>query len=131
MCGIFALIQNIQNNEDIYDNDFVEKQFVLGKQRGPELSTLVRPSKEMYLGFHRLAINGLDSGSNQPFFIDSCYLICNGEIFNYKELYKQLDITPTTNSDCEVIIHLYRRYGIEYTANVIDGEFSFFLPAGF
>ena len=47
------------------------------------------PSIHCSLGFHRLAINGVDDElSNQPFFIDGIYLICNGEIYNHKEINK-------------------------------------------
>ena len=65
--------------------------------------------------FHRLAINGLDSGSMQPIQENDVTLICNGEIFNYKELYRALEIKPNTKSDCEIILHLYIRFGIERT----------------
>jgi len=83
--------------------------------------------EKLMFGFHRLAINGLNEISNQPLKIGNIVLICNGEIYNYKELYQMLEIEPTTSSDCEVIIHLYKRYGIEYTLQVLDGVFSFAL----
>jgi asparagine synthase (glutamine-hydrolysing) len=54
-------------------------------------------------------------------------LICNGEIYNYKELYAVLGIEPKTQSDCEVILHLYRRFGIEQTLQLLDGVFAFIL----
>ena len=51
-------------------------------------------------------------------------LICNGEIYNYKELYEEMGITPTTGSDCEVIIRMYKKYGFEYTVEMLDGVFA-------
>ena len=81
----------------------------------------------LILGFHRLAINGLSSLSNQPFEMDSCVLVCNGEIYNYKRLARENNITLLTESDCEIIIHMYRLYGIEYTLNMLDGVFAFIL----
>jgi asparagine synthetase B (glutamine-hydrolysing) len=60
-------------------------------------------------------------------------LICNGEIYNYKELYalmKSADgspVIPKTQSDCEVILWLYERYGIEQTLQMLDGVFAFAL----
>jgi asparagine synthase (glutamine-hydrolysing) len=81
----------------------------------------------MVLGFHRLAINGLDSISNQPIVYKDVVLICNGEIYNFKQLYNYMKVTPVTNSDCEVIIHLYLKYGIEQTITMLDGVFSFVL----
>jgi asparagine synthase (glutamine-hydrolysing) len=126
MCGIFALL----NNSDIFTDDFVNEQFKKGQNRGPEFSILRQVSMKAVFGFHRLAINGLNSESNQPIVIDNVSLVCNGEIYNYKELYELMKI-PTnqivTESDCEVIIHLYIRYGIEQTLKMLDGVFAFVL----
>lgn len=121
MCGIFALL----NSEDINDTD-IEKEFIKGKTRGPEFSKLEKYSKVTF-GFHRLAINGLNSNSNQPIIHNNIVLICNGEIYNYKQLYKNMSVEPNTQSDCEVIIHLYLKYGIEQTLLMLDGVFSFIL----
>jgi asparagine synthase (glutamine-hydrolysing) len=80
------------------------------------------------LGFHRLAINGLNQLSNQPFYINNIFLVCNGEIYNYKELYALLDEgIANTDSDCEIIIHLYLKYGMDQTIRMLDGEFAFIL----
>jgi asparagine synthase (glutamine-hydrolysing) len=38
-----------------------------------------------------------------------------------------MDVKPISSSDCEVIIHLYIKYGIEQTLQMLDGEFSFAL----
>jgi asparagine synthase (glutamine-hydrolysing) len=123
MCGIFALTQGEQ-----YSDEFIEQEFQKGKRRGPEHSQWKRFKNGVILGFHRLAINGLNEQSNQPICIRGISLICNGEIYNYKKLYKLMGITnPTTDSDCEVIIYLYERYGIEQTLNMLDGVFAFVL----
>jgi asparagine synthase (glutamine-hydrolysing) len=98
-----------------------------GVGRGPEYSEYLNIYKNIDLGFHRLAINGLDTISNQPIRIGDVVLICNGEIYNFNELYEKHDITPVTNSDCEVILHLYKLYGIEYTLSLLDGYYSFVL----
>ena len=123
MCGIFALL-NHDKNEDL---DTINYEFLKGQKRGPEFSKLDNSYLKMILGFHRLAINGLNNESNQPLVIDDIVLICNGEIFNYKQLYKNIKVIPKTNSDCEIIIHLYIKYGIEQTLIMLDGEYSFIL----
>lgn len=79
------------------------------------------------LGFHRLAINGLNPESHQPIVIGDISLICNGEIYNYKELHEDMGITPKTGSDCEIIIHMYLKYGINHTLQCLDGVFAFVL----
>jgi asparagine synthase (glutamine-hydrolysing) len=125
MCGIFAYLSS---NEKIKEN--------YGKisHRGPDSSkhiTIPFNNTQLFLGFHRLAINGLDEISNQPMkdVENTVVLICNGEIFNYKELIQehQFENEYTSNSDCEIIIHLYKKYGIEITCQLLDGEFSFIL----
>ena len=124
MCGIFSLL----NNDDTFSSDFILKQFNKGHKRGPEFSSLQKEICDFILGFHRLAINGCDDISHQPIILNNdYYLICNGEIYNYKELYEKMGITPTTNSDCEVILHLYIHYGIEQTLRMLDGVFAFIL----
>ena len=122
MCGIFSIL----NNYDIIDNDFIEEQFNKGQHRGPDNSTINLHNND-FIGFHRLQINGLNSESNQPFCIDNIILICNGEIYNYKKLFQNIKYNPVTNSDCEIIIYLYKLYGIEYTLNLLDGVFAFIL----
>ena len=121
MCGIFCILNGERNNEQFY-----KEQFIKGVNRGPEDSKFIS-FHNVFLGFHRLAINGIDKISNQPFNIKNIILICNGEIYNYKYLYDLMNIVPETNSDCEVIIHLYLKYGIEQTLQMLDGVYSFVL----
>lgn len=122
MCGIFAILNHQQTSYDI-----IKEEFDKGQRRGPEFSKLDSKYMKMSLGFHRLAINGLNEESNQPLVINDVVLICNGEIYNYRELYKYMGIEPTTGSDCEVIIHLYLKYGIEQTLTMLDGVYAFVL----
>ena len=122
MCGIFSIL----NNDYTISTDLVNSSFTKGKNRGPEFSTLNNYLKLVF-GFHRLAINGLNDESNQPIIVNNVILICNGEIYNYKYLYKYINEEPNTDSDCEIIIHLYIKYGIEQTLTMLDGEFSFIL----
>ena len=120
MCGIFGIIN--------YDGKYntLQNNFIKGAKRGPEFSSL-KKYNNIYLGFHRLAIVGLNEISNQPIEIDNIVIVCNGEIYNYKELAKEHFIQLTTDSDCEIILHMYRLYGIEYTLLILDGVFSFIL----
>ena len=121
MCGIFSTINNNKNNS------IIKKEFYKTQDRGPEFSILKYYYKNVFIGFHRLAINGLNEKSNQPFEIDNLVLVCNGEIYNYQELAISNNIKLTTDSDCEIILHLYKRVGIEYTLHLLDGVFAFFI----
>jgi asparagine synthase (glutamine-hydrolysing) len=125
MCGIFALLNYLTNDPELLK--IINERFMKGSSRGPEFSKLDTSYNNLTLGFHRLAINGLNDASNQPLVINNIVLICNGEIYNYKHLYDVMGVTPTTGSDCEVIIHTYLKYGIEHTLNILDGVFAFVL----
>ncbi|MBB6131862.1 asparagine synthase (glutamine-hydrolyzing) [Mucilaginibacter lappiensis] len=95
--------------------------------RGPdELSTYIDGS--LAFGFRRLSIIDLSHG-HQPFYNHdkSIILICNGEIYNYKELRRELELKGygfQTNCDVEVIIHLYTEYGCDFL-NKLNGQFAF------
>jgi asparagine synthase (glutamine-hydrolysing) len=122
MCGIFAIV-----NPRV-DIATANQMFLSGASRGPDNSTLLYESTNFWVGFHRLAINGLNDVSNQPLRLGDLVLVCNGEIYNSQELYVRMGIQPNTQSDCEVILHLYQRYGIEETVRLIDAsEFAFVL----
>ena len=161
MCGIFALLNGSFSNRSPYWTNHgqlitehekyptdqftyakIHKMFMKGRMRGPESSKLLNAGMRIVLGFHRLAINGLNAESDQPIHFTTSlpsvaspanfedgdiHLICNGEIYNYRELYALMDAKPRTQSDCEVIIHLYKRYGIQQTLSMLDGVFAFVL----
>jgi asparagine synthase (glutamine-hydrolysing) len=121
MCGIVAVLH------PTIPSTKIQECFEEGKHRGPDDTAHVDLG-DVWLGFHRLAINGLDAQSNQPFHSEDVYLICNGEIYNYRELFATLDKIPFSNSDCEIILHLYMEFGIEYTVHAIQAsEFAFVL----
>ncbi|WP_424217347.1 asparagine synthase (glutamine-hydrolyzing) (plasmid) [Streptomyces sp. BI20] len=88
------------------------------------------------LGFRRLALNDLEQG-NQPHFSEDRTLVsvCNGEIYNHRRLRESLAGAGhrfRTACDTEVLVHLYREYGLDLTDH-LDGQFAFALydaPAG-
>lgn len=128
MCGIWLLLSTEDINlglEDIHNNF----KNILG--RGPDFSILkkIESNGDLFLGFHRLSINGLSPLGNQPFIMETLYkkyfLVCNGEIYNYLELAHTHDIKLITNSDCEIILPLYKKYGIDRVVDLLNGVFSF------
>jgi asparagine synthase (glutamine-hydrolysing) len=129
MCGIFGIL-NKNSSTISYNPEYINRSFKKGYKRGPEQSNYQVVNDFTEFGFHRLAINGLNDNSTQPICIEGCILICNGEIYNYKELYASLlskNVMPYTDSDCEIIIHMYKHYGIHETLLKINGEFAFAL----
>ena len=121
MCGIFLLLENGEISKQR-----VREAFNKLEKRGPDNSTLIMENK-LWIGFTRLSINDMSESANQPFSTDNISLVCNGEIYNHKILKEKFNISTKSNSDCEVILHLYEKVGIEQTLNLLDGVFAFIL----
>ncbi|KAJ8749765.1 hypothetical protein K2173_012316 [Erythroxylum novogranatense] len=101
--------------------------FFLLKHRGPDWSGLYQ-NGDCYLAHQRLAIIDPASG-DQPLFNENKKIVVtvNGEIYNHEELRKRLPHHKFgTDSDCDVIAHLYEEYG-ENFVDMLDGMFSFVL----
>lgn len=82
--------------------------------------------------FSRLCIQGvpdIKEVSNidgmQPFTRSNVHLMANGEIFGHKKLAHDHKIICDTKSDCEIILGLYLKYGIETTVYEIEGQYAF------
>ena len=124
MCGIFAYI-----SKNYKEYNIIISEANKCNHRGPDNTKIEMNTYKNYsltFVFHRLAINGLNPSGNQPMTINNITIICNGEIYNYRELANQYGIDLISDSDCEVIIHLYERLGIQ-CIKLLDGVFSFVL----
>lgn len=117
MCGIYFYYHRGLGISDLNHN--------LLNRRGLD-ATQDLEDWDFYALFYRLAIVGVRDGM-QPFDMDDIVLLCNGEIYNHIELEKTADLKEKTQSDCECILHLYAKFGIEHTVHVLDGEFAFIL----
>lgn len=97
--------------------------------RGPDAEGYFR-SGPIGLAFRRLSIIDLESG-DQPLYNEdgSLVLICNGEIYNYRTLRAELQQRGhvfRTQSDVEVLLHLYEEYGVGLLQR-LNGQFAFAL----
>ena len=107
------------------DADTFKKGFKETVSRGPDDSRIIDTGKGL-LGFHRLAIMGLTAEGMQPFEMDGSYLVCNGEIYGFKELKDGLlrkGYRFKSDSDCEILLPLYREYGTDMF-RMLDAEFA-------
>ena len=111
MCGIFSYY--VSNLKHIYELDLYSHQiynnFDKLKNRGPDNTDYLKIDN-ITLGFHRLSINDVTSAGNQPMKYNDYYLICNGEIFNHLQIKYKYGFKTKSNSDCEIILHLYDLY---------------------
>lgn len=99
--------------------------------RGPDAKGYFIDSSrdiEVGLAHTRLSIIDLSPDANQPISNEdeSIYLVCNGEIYNYRELRKKLEKKHQfkSRSDSEVILHLYEEKGKDLLKD-LRGMFSF------
>ena len=92
--------------------------------RGPDDSRIV-DTGDGFLGFHRLAIMGLTPSGMQPFKLGKSYVVCNGEIYGFEKLKQELSkkYIFESDSDCEILLPLYKEYGTEMFA-MLDAEFA-------
>ena len=122
MCGIFALLNGDIDNTKLKIYNHASKN----KKRGPEVEKFLCYEDNVFMMFHRLAINGLDDSGNQPLLHKKLVVIGNGEIYNYKNLIEEYNLTPKSESDIEVLLHLYEIMGTKFI-HEINGEYSFIL----
>ena len=125
MCGIFTYLfsdaQKRANSESILTNA------ILSQHRGPDNTTIQMNDINHTFVFHRLRINDQSNMGNQPMNHGDLTLICNGEIYNHIELQDKYDLKCESKSDCEVIIHMCAKFGMERTVRELDGVFAFVL----
>jgi asparagine synthase (glutamine-hydrolysing) len=115
MCGIWSLI-NLKKNKcglDYSDKYNIFKQFedfCNLKHRGPD-NTYFETYNNVTIGFHRLAIMDDTFSANQPFILEDNYrtviFICNGEIYNFKEVIERYHLPSYIKNDCMVIPEAY------------------------
>lgn len=125
MCGIagtFDLKQQRSASPDVLIR--MSDQLI---HRGPDDAGYCIKN-EAGLAFRRLSIIDLQHG-NQPFFdaSKSIVSICNGEIYNYRQLRRELQLKGyqfKTECDVEVLIPLYQEYGIDFI-HKLNGQFAF------
>ena len=105
--------------------DVFRKGFERTISRGPDDSRIVDTGRG-FLGFHRLAIMGLTPSGMQPFELEGSYVVCNGELYGFekqKQALIQKGYTFQSESDCEILLPLYREYGTDMFA-MLDAEFA-------
>ena len=107
--------------------------------RGPDDTKIIDTGNGL-LGFHRLAIMGLTPSGMQPFELDGSYVVCNGEIYGFekqREALKKKGYTFSSDSDCEILLPMYREYGTamfgmldaEYALIIYDGDKGEYIAA--
>lgn len=126
MCGIFGII-NLDGQP--VDGSLLTAMGNVTRHRGPDDSG-IHVDGPCAIGMRRLSIIDL-SGGHQPLTNEdeSLWLVCNGEIYNYRELRRELEPHGhrfRTASDCETLLHAYEQWSDEFILR-LNGMFGFAL----
>ncbi|MBQ6456598.1 MAG: hypothetical protein IJJ31_05705 [Mogibacterium sp.] len=121
-----------------------EEAFARTKYRGPDDTRLVDTAEQRVLpaeardrgisgscrrgimGFHRLSIMGLTPEGMQPFLKNGCSVVCNGELYGFEKMKRELEsegYTFMSGSDCELLLPLWFEHGTDMF-NMLDAEFA-------
>lgn len=119
MCSIMGLSKRHISMEEF------EEHFAATISRGPDMCRVIEVG-DCVLGFQRLAIMGLTESGMQPFERNGNYVICNGELYGFRREKEELEregYTFVSDSDCEILLPMYEKYGLDLFAR-LDAEFA-------
>ena len=126
MCGIVSILNIKQNTPELRKKALRMSQKI--RHRGPDWSGIYVGGSAI-LAHERLSIVDPESGG-QPLFSTAAkhVLAVNGEIYNHQEIRRRFagDYEFRTKSDCEVILALYHKYGVDFLEQ-LNGIFAFVL----
>ncbi|MEK7497295.1 MAG: asparagine synthase (glutamine-hydrolyzing) [Patescibacteria group bacterium] len=120
MCGIVGYVGDVSREK-------IAKMLQVTNHRGPDDNgVFIRGN--VGLGNNRLAVIDLTPKGHQPMFDDkkSVCIVYNGEIYNFKEVRRELEkeFKFKSNSDTEVIIYAYKKWGVSCLER-LNGMFAF------
>ena len=118
MCSIIGLSK-------CDDFEKIKKSFEKSNLRGPDGTSYYNANSAL-LGFKRLAIMGLNEFGMQPFSYDDKVLVCNGEIYGFRDIKIELlkkGYSFKSDSDCEILLPLFKEFGFEMFSK-LDAEFA-------
>lgn len=131
MCGIFAILCK---RDDGYVPSRSYRAFMNSRHRGPDRSATVTcefgANTDVTLGFHRLAIMDTSVAGMQPMSLPEypgVTVVCNGEIYNWRELAAKYGFKMHSTCDVEILLHMYNEVGIDRMLRKLDGYFAFVL----
>ena len=125
MCGICGMFNTLGHDVDV---EFVESMKLCIAHRGPDDDGLYQNGC-ISLGHQRLSILDLSEAARQPLSGEdgTVQAVCNGEIYNHKELRRDLELKGhrfISNTDSEVIPHAYEEWGLSHMVERLKGMFA-------
>src|SRR5947209_5671764 len=127
MCGIVGFVGGVKHRDKEERAVILSSMCSSIRHRGPDDQGMI-VNDSVALGMRRLSIIDL-AGGHQPMSSEdgSVTIVFNGEIYNYRELQRDLETRGhvfMTSSDTEAILHAYEEYGAECVKR-LRGMFAF------
>ncbi len=121
MCAVFGIIGE-------FNASLARKALSLLEHRGPDYCGVIEENG-LFFAHNRLSIIDLNSKSHQPMRHNKILLSFNGEVYNYKALKKELIFPFQSDSDSEVLIAAYLKWGVDFVNHLV-GMFAIALLDG-
>lgn len=137
MCGIAGIsgynlspslkkmLQSIKHRGPDGSGVFIDNEVFYGNLKDIDV-----PDGNFAMGQNLLSIVGSEGA--QPLIIENMALVCNGEIYNFRELKEEFGDDFTSESDCEIILSLIKRFhkgklddAVQETMKYIEGDYAF------
>lgn len=115
MCAIFGIVGE-------YDPVLARRSVSLLSHRGPDYCGIIE-KEGLFIAHNRLSIVDLSETASQPMSKAGVILSFNGEIYNFQTLKKELDVPFHTNSDTEVVLAAYLKWGVGFVDH-LEGMFA-------
>ena len=121
MCGFVGYISQLPQEELAHT---LQSSTNLLAHRGPDAFGYHQENDQIGLYHWRLSIQDLSAEANQPFHSASnrYVIVFNGEVYNFKALAQELQLSTRTQSDTEVLIEAFERYGTAFVEK-LNGMF--------
>ena len=133
MCGLVLIAVKNQNKlASKIDENYCKKIIKKLSHRGPDgegINIIKNQNSVIALMHRRLSILDLSSNGHQPMSYNKIDIIYNGEIYNFKEIRKNLEqkgYSFSTKTDTEVLLKAYEEYGEKFVS-ILNGMFSFII----
>jgi asparagine synthase (glutamine-hydrolysing) len=121
MCAVFGIIGE-------YDNVLARHALALMNHRGPDFCGIVE-EKELFFAHNLLSIMDISPNARQPHAHQGVLLSFNGEIYNFQELKRELEVQNESAGESEVLIKAYLKWGVDFISH-LRGMFAIALKDG-
>ena len=120
MCAVFGIIGE-------FDSALARRALSLMHHRGPDFCGIVE-EKNLFFAHNLLSIMDSSPNARQPYLYEDIILSFNGEIYNFEELRKELEIENLDANESQVLIYAYLKWGVDFVQH-LRGMFAIALKS--